>query len=145
MTIPDYQGFMLPLLNEIADGQEITSQKLYSSLADGANLTSQEREELLPSGSQRVYQNRIGWAAFYLKKAGLLESPGRGRYKLTVEGAEFLSTNPTQLGTDSLRQYPSFREFQENSRNNVGQVNDVDKSAQTPIELIDQATAFYLN
>jgi restriction system protein len=72
--IPDYQRVMLPLLKYAGDKEEHHIQDAIERLADDFNLTEEERKELLPSGLQAIFDNRVGWANTYLKKAGLLES-----------------------------------------------------------------------
>jgi restriction system protein len=84
---------------------------LYEQLADDKGLSSEDRAELLKSGTQYVYQNRIGWARTYLKKAGLLESPGRGLARITQRGKEVLREAPPRLNVKFLRRYPEFVEF----------------------------------
>ncbi|MDH5434941.1 MAG: winged helix-turn-helix domain-containing protein, partial [Gammaproteobacteria bacterium] len=69
MSIPDFQTFMLPLLNNLKDGKAHTIQELYQILSDEMNLTDEDKAELLPSGKQRVFHSRIGWARTYLSKA----------------------------------------------------------------------------
>jgi restriction system protein len=76
MAIPDYQSVMLPLLRLAADGREHSVRSAIEQLADEFRLTEEERKELLPSGGQATFDNRVGWARTYMKKAGLLESPG---------------------------------------------------------------------
>lgn len=39
-------------------------------------LDEHGRNEMLPGGTQRTFDNRVGWARTYPKKAGLLETPG---------------------------------------------------------------------
>ncbi len=77
--IPDYQSLMLPLLSVVADGREYRRQEYATALAERLDLSAEERAQLLPSGSQYVFDNRVGWARTYLVKAGLLESTGRNR------------------------------------------------------------------
>ena len=69
---------MLPLLRLAADGEEHRLRDAIEELADHFDLTEDERKELLPSGSQATFDNLVGWARTYMKKAGLLESPRRG-------------------------------------------------------------------
>lgn len=75
MAIPDYQKIMLPLLKYALDGQEHSMREAIGALADQFNLSEDERKELLPSGQQPLFDNRVGWARAYLKKAGLLATP----------------------------------------------------------------------
>lgn len=111
MTIPDYQTLMLPVLRLASDGNEHKFSKAVEELADEFNLSTEERNELLPSGSQAVFNNRVGWARSYLKQAGLLASPKRGFFTITQQGAELLATNPSRIDAPTLEQFPEFIEF----------------------------------
>ncbi|QIK37499.1 hypothetical protein GWK36_05345 [Caldichromatium japonicum] len=86
MSIPDYQSLMLPLLRFAADGNDHTTREAVEVLATEFQLTPAERNELLPSGQQPIFNNRVGCANSYLKKAGLLESPRRGALRITARG-----------------------------------------------------------
>ncbi len=68
--IPDYQSLMLPLLEKLADKKEHVFRDLVEELAVDFKVSEDERKELLPSGTQRIFDNRVGWARTYLKKAG---------------------------------------------------------------------------
>lgn len=74
MPIPDYQSIMLPLLKLASDKKEHSIREAIESLSDLFKLSEEEKKEVLPSGQQYVFDNRVGWARTYLKKAGLLES-----------------------------------------------------------------------
>ena len=110
MAVPDYQALMLPVLRLAAEKEQRVST-LAEEVADKLKLTSEERETMLPSGRQRVLNNRIHWAKFYMSKAGLISSPGRGRFVATEEGRRLLSRNPPQINVSLLQEYPAFREF----------------------------------
>ena len=86
MTIPDYQTVMLPLLRLAADEREHFVREAVEELAREFKLSEEERKELLPSGGQATFDNRVGWARTYMKKAGLLESPRRGYFRITRRG-----------------------------------------------------------
>ena len=111
MTIPGYQSLMLPVLKLASDGKEHKFSQAVEELADQFELTTEERNELLPSGSQAVFNNRVGWARSYLKQAGLLASPKRGFFNITIKGTELLATNQPYLDVSILEQYPDFIEF----------------------------------
>ena len=111
MAIPDYQTLMLPVLKLASDGKEHKFSQAVEELANDFFLTTEERNELLPSGSQAVFNNRVGWARSYLKQAGLLASPKRGFFTITQKGSELLATNPKKVDTFILEQYPEFIEF----------------------------------
>jgi restriction system protein len=70
MSIPDFQSIMHPLLAKLSDGQEHPLPALMESLAEEFKLTESEKRELLPSGSQFVFNNRVGWARTYIEERG---------------------------------------------------------------------------
>lgn len=111
MAVPDYQTFMRPLLNLLADGTARRMRDVYAALAAEFQLTESEMAELLPSGRQPTYMNRIGWAKTYLLKAGALESQQRGWVQVTERGLELLRTQP-EINTRTLTAFAEFQAFQ---------------------------------
>jgi restriction system protein len=133
---------MLPLLTLAADEKEHRFRDAIEELADHFNLTEDERKELLPSGTQATFNNRVGWARTYMKKAGLLESPKRGYFKITDKGMQALSTKPTTINVKFLEQYPEFLEFKTKS-NTKSTTAETDTTLptedRTPQEVIEDA------
>jgi len=111
MAIPDYQTIMLPLLKFAGDGQEHSLREAVNYLADEFELSEEERKEMLPSGNQRIFNNRVGWALTYFRKARLVESPKRGIFKITDRGQQVLSKNIENIDNKFLEQFPEFKEF----------------------------------
>jgi restriction system protein len=97
VPIPDYQSIMLPLLKLAADGQEHLFKTTVEELADQFGLSADERQQLLPSKTQPIFDNRVGWARTYLVKAGILESPRRGYFRMTERGRQVLQSPPARL------------------------------------------------
>src|SRR5271166_5759957 len=124
MPIPDYQTLMLPVLRLAAKGEQRVAD-VADRVANEFGLSNEERETLLPSGRQRVLNNRIHWAKFYMSKAGLISSPARGRVVATEEGRKLLATNPNQINVALLMQLPSFREFYKSEREPAADNTDV--------------------
>ena len=120
MSLPDYQTLMLPLLRFAADGNEHAVREAVDVLAEEFRLTPAERHERLPSGSQQIFNNRVGWANAYLKKAGLLESPCRGVLRVTTRGKQVLRDNPPRVDVKYLERFPEFAEFYRAFRKNGG-------------------------
>lgn len=111
MPVPDYQSIMLPLVRLAADGQERTMGTAIESLASDFGLNQAERQQLLPSGRQATFNNRVAWAGTYLRKAGLLQATGRGRFRISERGRQVLAANPARIDVALLMQFPEFREF----------------------------------
>lgn len=111
MDIPDYQTIMLPFLKIAEDGKEHSKREALDKLAVIFKLSETELRELLPSGKQELFDNRVGWARTYLKKAGLIDSPSRGYFCITERGLDLLKQNPPRIDVKLLKQYSEFREF----------------------------------
>lgn len=142
MTIPDYQTVMLPLLRLASDEHEHSSRGAIEKLADQFELSEQERKDLLPSGRQATFDNRVGWARTYMKKAGLLESRKRGYFKITRRGLEALQKDPPTINVRFLEQYPEFVEFRKKrtvADKPASPRETQEDDAQTPEEAIEAA------
>lgn len=111
MAVPDYQSLMLPLLKYAGDNEEHKIRNAIEHLAEELRLSEEERRELLPSGQQAVFNNRIGWACTYLKKAGLLDSGKKGYFSITQRGLDVLKENPASIDVNYLKQYKEFNAF----------------------------------
>lgn len=134
---------MLPVLAVAAEG-ETRVPEAAARVADHFGLTEDEREELLPSGRQRLLHNRVHWAKFYMSKAGLIDSPGRGRFTASEAGRALLARKPASITMDLLRQYPAFLEFYNKSSDStpsdeVPAKKAAASSESTPEEQIDAA------
>jgi len=140
--IPDYQSLMLPLLKLVSDRKEYKYRDLIEKLSLEFKLTDKERKELLASGNQPIFDNRVGWAKTYLKKAGLIDSPKRATFVITELGLHVLEKNPDRIDAKYLRQFPSFLEFIHADRND-GESEEEPISqeiiTQTPEESLDRA------
>lgn len=146
MAIPDYQTLMLPVLQLAADETEHKFSQAVEILADKFNLSAEERNELLPSGSQAVFNNRVGWARSYLKQAGLLQSPKRGVFIITPKGLELLSKKPSKIDISVLEQFPEFVEFKnrkkdkiENNSQSIIETHTYQDTTQTPEDSLASA------
>lgn len=138
--IPDYQSIMLPYLKTVADKKEWAFHDLIETLALKLKVTEDERKTLLQSGAQRIFDNRVGWARTYLKKAGLVESTRRGFVKITSRGLEVLSQNPDIINVKFLKQFPEFIEFQNTKREtNENETDETQELSETPEELLETA------
>lgn len=143
MAIPDYQSFMLPLLNYAADNQEHSLNEAIDELSQQFKITEEERKLLLPSGTQYIIDNRIGWAKTYLKKAGLLESTRRGFFKITQRGLDFLKSNPKEINVNILMQFDEFKDFRKKKNKDEDDKDEQyeESSTYTPQEALEYGIA----
>jgi restriction system protein len=111
MAVPTYQDLMGPLLALAVDGKERSVREACDALADELGLTEAERTEMLPSGQLERYVHRMGWARLGLNRAGLLQDPRRGFFRITEQGRTALKDRPDRIDNKFLMQYPEFQEF----------------------------------
>ncbi len=147
MVVPDYQSLMLPLLKHAGfRNGEVSTNEAVEFLAQELNLSEEDLKEMLPSGTQSTLSNRAGWAATYMKKAGLLESTRRGYYQITSRGRELLAQQPKFINVKLLENYPEFLEFRKRKGTRVRGGEEItpkksipDISAITPSEALEAA------
>lgn len=138
MSVPDFQSLMLPLLRHCSDGHEHSKSDAVPALAKEFGLSDSDLAELLPTGRQSKFDNRVGWAKSYLKQAGLLESTGRGVFRITPRGLEVLAEKPTRVDMRYLNRFPEYQEFKARSRSrDSDQLVDPVPSDTTPEELLE--------
>jgi len=142
MALPDFQTLMRPLLEEYATEGPRPIANARVSLAVKFGLTEEELAERLPSGLARTFDNRVGWAATYLYRVGLLARPERSVYAVTDRGREVLAANPERVDLHVLSQFPEFAEFRKSKKKDTSGGVSIEPTATetaTPEERIDSA------
>ncbi len=139
MPIPDYQTLMLPLLRFAGDRAEHSLREAIESVADEFLLSDEERRALLPSGQQEVFDNRVGWARTYMKKAGLLRTTRRGFFEITDKGLGVLGQKPSNIDAKFLEQFQEFREFKALRKERMPGSDSEEEETQTPEEDLEGA------
>jgi restriction system protein len=143
MPIPDFQTLMLPVLKITSDGLEHRMRDIIERLSNEYKLTEEERKQLLPSEGAFLFDNRVHWARFYLKKAGLVNTFKRGTITISEKGLGVLKDNPATVDLAYLKQ---FHDFNANTLNKDEKANDLlenesglTNNISTPEEILDNA------
>ncbi|MBP1920286.1 restriction endonuclease [Youngiibacter multivorans] len=140
MPIPKYYEMYRTFLEILQDSQDHELSEIKKSITMKMSITEDEMSLVLPSGKQKIFDNRIGWARTYLKKAGLIESHSRGVFNITSEGASLLSNYIGEITDDYLMKYDSFKEFKKPALiNGTSKVDLVEIDEKTPEEVMDGA------
>lgn len=141
MSIPNYQCFMLPVLESAAHGA-VNISDVVNKLADDMHISEEDRKIKISSGSSLLY-GRISWAKTYLMQAGLLESVGRGQFIATAEGLSLLAKKPKEINNKILERYPSFNAFKKRSKKSTKQQENLTENSDldelSPEEAIHQS------
>lgn len=94
MAVPTLDELHRPVLEIAADaGQRLTRQHFVQRLSALFSLTELDLQEMVPSGVQTRIENRTNWAITDLKKAGLMDNPGRNQWEITKSGRDYLATH----------------------------------------------------
>ena len=104
MAIPDVQSIMLPLLELAGDNHIHRVRDAVDLLADRLRLTDEERRARSSDDQSPRFYHRVFLAREYLRKAGLLEDPRRGQFRITESGRRVLESRPSQVDLRFLRQ-----------------------------------------
>lgn len=92
--LPPWQGFMIPTLKAMSDGNARHWSEMQPLIADIMQLSPEQRAEMLPSGRKVKYKDRIGWCVSYLSIVGALTRVRRGHYQITDAGRVLLAQYP---------------------------------------------------
>lgn len=122
--MPTFEDMMLPLLYEIEGGGEYMNN-LEEAVAKRLGLSKGVLNTLTPNSRMTQVRHRLGWAKSYLKKAGLVQYPSRGRVVITENGKKLLKSNPSRIN----------RRGQKVGGTEVGHDGDGDRL--TPEEIVD--------
>ena len=88
------------------------------------------------SSGQSTWKDRVGWCKTYLKKAGVISNPERGKFQITKAGEQILSENVTITDKLLLERFPSFAEFKFGRKQSN---NEESISEKTPQELFENS------
>lgn len=114
MTLPQWHGFVDPVLRIMSDGQIRRNAEIRTAVAERIRLTEEDMAEVMSSGEAR-WANRINWAVFDSMKAGLLVREARGQYKISDEGLRRVSST-AEITYQTLLEYESYRAYQNTSK-----------------------------
>ena len=85
---PVFVQFFAPVLEALREfGGTAEARQVIEKVVHLADVTEEELKATNKNG-QSKYENKVGWARFYLAKAGLIDSKTRGTWMLTPEGRE---------------------------------------------------------
>jgi restriction system protein len=83
---PQFVRYFQPVINALMElGGSGRPEEVEEVVVEQLKLTEEERNEQISSG-QSKFSNKVGWARFYLAKAGLIDSSTRGVWSLTEKG-----------------------------------------------------------
>jgi restriction system protein len=125
----------------MSDGAVHRATDVGKRLSSGFSMNDAEMTKRIPSGQSTIFENRVGWARTYLKKAGLIEPVRRGQYRITSRGLDVLKSKPSTIDVAFLKQFQEFVEFV--SPKQDGQTTGIEateaQESETPLEILESA------
>lgn len=137
MAVPKFFEFFEGFLHTVEDGKLHTAKDVRETLASDMRLSEEERAEMLPSGKQSTFDNRVAWARTYLDRAGLIETPARGKYRITDEGRKALASGE-EINLKFLEKSEKFKAFRKTMTLESSSLADEEKD-ESPTEILDAA------
>ena len=141
MAVPKFFEFFEAFLKAVNDGELHSAKEVRSIIEKDMSLSEVELAEMLPSGKQRTFDNRVAWARTYLDKAGLIETPLRGKYRITEAGKQALLSG-TKIDISYLDNSENFRAFHSIDSHNAEGNSTPDQSEtpnESPLEVLEGA------
>ena len=137
MAVPKFFEFFEEFLKSVQDGKVHTAREVRERIAVNMKLTDADRAEMLPSGKQRTFDNRVAWARIYLDRAGLIETPIRGKYCITENGRKALASG-AEIDLKYLERSEKFRAFYSVSTEDMKESDEEEKD-ESPMETLETA------
>ena len=126
MAVPKFFEFFEGFLRVLEDCELHTAKEVRQILSSQMHLSEKDCAEMLPSGKQSKFDNRVAWARTYLDRAGLIETPSRGKYRITDAGKKALMSGE-EINLKYLERSEKFREFHKAMAPNASSLDDEEK------------------
>lgn len=143
MAIPKFFEFFNPFLEVLSDGDLHTAKDVRTKLAVMMEMSDEDLSQMLPSGRVTTFASRVMWARTYMNKAGLIQTPSKGKYIITDEGRKALASGK-KIDIKYLYQYPAFQEFHKVTTKKTGadtadDAPEEEEEQKSPVEILDAA------
>lgn len=147
--VPKFEYFLYPFLNYLKDG-EVTNKEMKQKMIAHFKLSDEDIALTTKGGGTTQLSDRIGWCRQYFRRAGFIEIPKRGTWKITQRGLDYLN-NHSNLEIDDLLNYEEFADYAGDSYKAKKKKNKDNKSKEetekqtisslgiTPTEALEEA------
>lgn len=134
--VPTFEKFLYPFLLSLKDG-DLTVGEMRERLTKYFDLSETDLQERTKSGRVTKFNDRIGWARQYFRRALLIDIPQNGTYRLTNNGKAFLQKHPDSITINDLLEIPEYAAYDNNSHKPV--VVSQHEEILTPAEQLEKA------
>ena len=115
MALPPQREFLRPILEITAQAeQRLSYREILTELTPLLSLSNDDLQERTPHGALQV-EKHTRYSMHLLKRARLLDTPERGRYRITEQGRRYLQEHPDALDPAQLNMLVAEQEPLEDS------------------------------
>lgn len=131
--VPIFTKFFYPVLKFLENGTVQNLKSTVQYVSDYFHLSDEDRQEKIKSGRATKVYDRTQWSMTYLRAAGLILSPKRGRYLITSKGKQILDFGITELSQKDLCNIsPEFEAFLHGEKLNATPSEESETISPTP-------------
>lgn len=106
--LPNFETIMLPLLESLKEGDEVSVAQLHNTLAAYFELADEELNEREEGSELTVFYQRIHEALAHLRKADLLSGINQDGIVITPLGKQVLHRRLNSMDTNYLKRFPGY-------------------------------------
>lgn len=140
MTLPTYQDYY-PFILKYGD-EEKTSDEYLELIMSEMDISEEDQQIKNKSGEPTV-RNRLRWGIHYLRHAGLIDKPSRGKFVITERGKKVRNEFGNNIDNKTLESFEEFLNFK-NKVKSYGESSEKDAETKeeelTPIENLENAS-----
>ncbi len=140
--VPQFEKFLYPFLFFLKDG-DLTIKEMREKIADYFELSDEDLQTRTKSGKVTQFNDRIGWARQYFRRALLIDIPKNGTYSLTAKGKDFLKKHPDSISIDDLMEIPEYAAYNVSHKPREGKSVSIEDAILTPEAQLEQVYKSY--
>ena len=141
MELPSYQEYY-PYILKYADDEK-TSDEYLELIMASMKISDEDQLQKNISGEPTV-RNRLRWGIHYLRHAGLMQKPARGKYVITQRGIEVREEYGFEINNKTLEKFEEFLKFKSKVKSYDKETNKDESESNdetfTPLENLENAS-----
>lgn len=139
--VPQFEKFLYPFLLFLKD-RDLTVNEMRENLVAYFGLTNEDLQVRTKSGNVTQFNDRIGWARQYFRRALLIDIPKNGTYRLNDRGRAFLRKHPNNITIDDLMEIPEYAAYNASHRPQISSASIIEEVL-TPEAQLEQVYKNY--
>ena len=137
MAVPKFNEFFPSIIRCLHDGTVHSSKEILAYCIAEMHLTEEDCQAQYETSKVLIVNDRVSWAQTFLKKAGLIASPSKGKFVIKEDGKKAFAKGADCVTLKYLEQFPSYLEFKKRKKDDV--IIDPPVEPKSPQESIEDA------